>query len=131
MVTRIDLSELDEEIKGEVKDYIINVANKLVNEAKKNAPVASGHLRQDIDIIEREDNTITVGTNLKYASFVEFGTDPHYPPIEPLKKWVRRKLGVEEDVAYAVQQKIGQEGTEPQPYMRDAIESTRRYYQNK
>ena len=131
MVTEIDLSELDEAVKDEVQDFLIDAASRLVNEAKRNAPVNSGRLRQSIQVLERGEDEILVGTNLEYAAPVEFGTEPHYPPIEPLKKWVRRKLGVEEDVAYAVQQKIGAEGTDAQPFMRDAIKSTRDYYANR
>lgn len=125
MVTKIDVSEIDESIQEEIKDYLIRVASDLVNNAKEEAPVSSGRLRQSIQIQEQGENEILVGTNLEYAPYIEFGTEPHYPPIEPLKKWVRRKLNVEEDVAYAVQQKIGQEGTEPNPFMDRAIERTR------
>ena len=121
MVTEIDLSEVDSKIREEVKDLLIRIGTEITNEAKKEAPVSSGELRQSIQIHEKDSQRIILGTKKEYAAPVEYGTEPHYPPIAPLKKWVRRKLGVEEDVAYAVQQKIGQEGTEPNPFMGRAI----------
>ena len=61
-----------------------------------------------------------------YAEFVERGTGPHYPPIEPLKKWARRVLG-DEGAAYAVQQKIGKHGTKPQPFIRPGANEQARF----
>ena len=128
MVTEIDVSEVDEAIREEVKKVLIEIATTLTNNAKKEAPVNSGELRQSIQVLERGENEIIVGTQKNYAPFVEFGTEPHFPPIEPIKKWVHRKLGMGDDVAYAVQQKIGKEGTDANPFMQRAIEETRQEY---
>ena len=61
--------------------------------------------------------------------FVEFGTDPHMPPFQPIRDWVHRKradLGVKpadvDKVAKAIQWKIYQHGTEAQPYLRPAFD---------
>jgi len=56
-----------------------------------------------------------------YADYVEYGTKPHWAPLEPIKEWSKNKLG-DEDAAYAVRAKIAREGTDPQPYARDAID---------
>lgn len=60
-----------------------------------------------------------------HAAAVEFGTEPHYPPVGPLIVWARNKLGLSPKKAkragYAIQQKIFKEGTLPQPYFRPAI----------
>lgn len=52
---------------------------------------------------------------LNYALPVELGTKPHFPPIEPLRDWVEKKLGVPEhesrSVAFLVARKIASKGT--------------------
>lgn len=49
--------------------------------------------------------------------FLEFGRKPgQMPPIEPIQKWVERKLGVDPEeskgVAFAIAKKIAKEGTD-------------------
>lgn len=51
---------------------------------------------------------------------VEYGAVPHWVPIEPLLGWARRVLG-DESAAYAVQQKIAEHGTDPQPFVRPGV----------
>jgi len=67
-----------------------------------------------------------------YAAFVEFGTDPHMPPVGPLIDWSRRKLGLNEQeakkTAWAIAKKIAKEGTEPVSFMRSAVEEARAKY---
>ena len=63
--------------------------------------------------------TYIVGTPLRYAASVEFGSVPHWAPIGPLKLWAKRKLG-DEGAAYAVQKTIAKKGTKPQPFLRPA-----------
>lgn len=60
----------------------------------------------------------------KYGGYVEFGTRPHMPPVEPLKQWAKRKLG-DEKLGYPVALKIKKEGTKPQPYLYPAMEQNR------
>lgn len=70
------------------------------------------------------DGSIQWGYLAPYSRYVEFGTEPHYPPIEPLKGWARRVLG-DESAAYAIQRKIAQEGTQAQPFFRPGVETMR------
>ena len=56
----------------------------------------------------------------KYGGYVEFGTKPHMPPVEPLKQWAKRKLK-DESLGYAVALKIKREGTQPKPYLYPAL----------
>ena len=74
----------------------------------------------------RGENRVVWGYAATYAEYVEKGTSAHYPPIEPLKKWARRVLG-DEGAAYAVQQKIGQEGTDAQPFIEPGAQRQARY----
>jgi hypothetical protein len=49
-------------------------------------------------------------------SYVEYGTRPHWMPIAPLILWAARH-GMDEGAAYAIQKKIAERGTYPQPYL--------------
>lgn len=53
---------------------------------------------------------------LNYALPVELGTKPHFPPIEPLRDWVEKKLGVDASasrgVAFLIARKIAAKGTQ-------------------
>jgi hypothetical protein len=63
-----------------------------------------------------EEVTGIVGTPAKYAEAVEYGTKPHFPPLEPLQYWVEKKLGLPEkeakSVAFLIARKISVKGTE-------------------
>lgn len=89
-------------------------------ESQRRVPVAFGELRNSGDLIER-DNEVIFGYDADHAPFVETGTAPHWPPIEPLKEWAALVLG-DESAAWAVQQKIADEGTDAQPFMRPGFE---------
>ena len=56
------------------------------------------------------------GNPLEYAEPVEFGTQPHFPPVDPIEFWVEKKLGLSGDearsAAYAIAWKIAQKGTQ-------------------
>lgn len=60
---------------------------------------------------------LEIGPSVDYAPFVQFPTRPHWAPIAPLKRWVRRKFGGDERDAYAVQWKIRNEGTDGQDFL--------------
>ena len=57
-----------------------------------------------------------VGTNVAYALPIEFGSRPHWPPLEPIQLWVQRKLRVAparvKSVAFLVARKIARRGTQ-------------------
>lgn len=71
-----------------------------------------------------------------YASFVEWGAPPHFPPIAPIKKWVLLKLRKKgskgksakytdseaESIAFLICRKIAEQGVEPFPFLRNALE---------
>lgn len=65
------------------------------------------------------DNVIgMVASPLPYAEYVELGTKPHFPPIEPLVDWVMAKLGITDEteansVAFLIARKIARVGTKP------------------
>ena len=67
-----------------------------------------------------------VGFSAPYAKWIEYGTDPHYPPLAPILAWVlRKRLAKNKRQAHQIAQKIvwsmGTYGTEPKPFLRRAI----------
>lgn len=72
---------------------------------------------------DTDDGGIVWGFSAEYARFVEEGTEPHWAPIAPIKKWARRVTGKGESFAYYVQWKIAQEGTDPQPFVQPGIDA--------
>lgn len=69
---------------------------------------------------------LKAGAGAQHAPFVHYGTRPHWPPSEPIRQWVRKKLNITERgevrrVAYLVARKIAQRGTEAKPFFDFAI----------
>lgn len=90
------------------------------NNLKEYDAIDTGQLLQSGSIRLTEDGCV-VSYDINYADYIEYGTDPHWVPIEPLIEWARHK-GKDESFAYIVQKKIAKYGTDPKPYMRDAID---------
>jgi hypothetical protein len=129
-------TEVNAETRGEPGDVPEAVMRAIMDAAdagfaKSQEEVAenstdTGQLLKSGEPPERVDDAAVVwGYKAPYAPYVEYGTAPHYPPIEPLKRWASRVLG-DESIAYALQKKIGEEGTEPQPFVRPGIEAMKR-----
>jgi HK97 gp10 family phage protein len=72
-----DLNKLSEKIKTEVALEMNASALNIQNNAKKNAPVNFGVLRNSIELVEELGGgklIYTVGSKLSYAPYIEFGT---------------------------------------------------------
>lgn len=98
------------------------------NVAVREVPVDMGTLKQSIksEYGELEGKIIT---QMRYAAAVEYGSRPHFPPVEPLVGWVRRnraKLGVKDkdirSVAFLIARKISKRGTKARPFMKPAAD---------
>ena len=70
--------KLPEKVEMAIADGINEAAGIVEGSAKKLCPVDSGHLRETIHIMKQaaagRDLSATVGTNVEYAPYVEFGT---------------------------------------------------------
>jgi hypothetical protein len=78
------------------------------------------------------ENSFVVKGILVHNSFVEYGTEPHFPPIEPLVRWAHLKLGLGDKeakkAAWGIAKTIAKEGTEPRSFFRDALDRARTKY---
>ena len=99
------LNQYDEHVKNGLKDAVKQCAFAIERDAKKNCPVDTGRLRASIttDTTKIDDYEATVGTNIEYATHVEYGTrkqsaKPYLRPaynknIEKLYTKVQKVLG--------------------------------------
>lgn len=115
------------EAENEVQALLEEIAVRLSNEMKQEAPVDTGQLRQSISIVDRSKDVITVGVQVDYALDVQQGTEAHTPDLTAMKKWGRRKLG-SEGAGIRVRNHIMEEGTEPNPFMTRAIKEVEKRY---
>lgn len=101
------------------KDILVENAKDLSTEARRRVPIDLGNLKASIQYyISKNGTEADITAEEKYASAVEFGTSPHFPPIQALEGWAGRK-GIP---AFLVARKISKEGTPAQPFMRPAFE---------
>lgn len=112
-----------------VKDAVNIHALNIQAQAKRNitdAPaVDTGRLRASVKIDTFSDGFARrVGTDLQYGKYVEFGTGPHFPPLDPIREWARRH-GMDESAAYPIALAISRRGTPAKPWLFPAFESER------
>jgi len=150
--TLSNLKGLPREIRQEVAEKLNDTAEDTRTAAQENirdqgAIGVSGLLRSSVNVRKRADATdlravVKAGGNAEggtvdYATFVEFGTKPHFPPVEAvtgdveaLDRWVELELNPEDrkTSAFFVARKIAQVGTDPQPFMRPAAQEARNIF---
>ncbi len=86
------------------------------DEVKERVPRKTGQLINSINH-RRKGSVVTVGTNVEYATHVEYGTQPHQITVNGPVKF---KDG------WRYLTTVQHPGTEAQPYMRPAIDDNRR-----
>jgi len=116
------LQEYGEAIRNEYQDNLI-----------RSDRIASGELLNNVEYEVVQDNMrFLVNLHLqKYWEYIEKGTPPHKPPISALLKWIKvkpilprpddnGKLPTPLQLAFAIRNKIGEEGTEGSKDLQDA-----------
>ena len=92
----------------------------LEREIKQLTPYGAGpiHLRDSIfsKISPIGKNVVgVIGTPLEHGEPVEFGTQPHFPPVGPIQFWVEKKLGLSgreaAGTAFLIARAISRRGT--------------------
>ena len=99
------------------------ITKKVTDYLKKEKVNDEGDLQDSITSeVHREAMKIMgiTGTNMEHAIFVHEGTRPHWPPVDPIKKWVMHKLGISgkevSNVTFLVRRKISKVGTKGRPF---------------
>ncbi len=120
-----NLSKIEKNIVNEIVAGAQAVQAKCVIDARGYVPTGvTGTLSQSIQpgsITVTDDNVeAIVEANADYASFVEFGTRPHFPPVDALRDWCAKFLG-DERLAFVVARAISRRGTLAHPFMGPAL----------
>lgn len=92
-------------------------------------PEDRGTLRQSGFQPVWENGKLKTGYRAQHALPMEYGTQPFWAPIEPLKEWAERVVG-DAGFGYYVQQKIAEEGIDAQPYMRPSVEKGKQWFRS-
>jgi len=134
-VKRVSLEEFAQildELPGELRDasvrglqsagsrYVGKVV-EAIDTAEPHPAVDTGSLRQSVDKEDLGDGAV-VAVNAPHAQAIENGARPHFPPIEPLVRWVMRKgFAMDEEeargIAFRVAKKMAEVGIAPRHYM--------------
>lgn len=121
-------------VKGPIKDALTRAGHTVEIRAKEKVPSDRGTLKASI-VPMVEETRVVIGTNLKYAPAIEFGSRPHFPPPLAIEGWVWRNRGkfgfgkrrgrtVRDEIgqiAYAIMQQIAHHGTRPHPFLVPAL----------
>lgn len=113
--------KLTKKHKDKIKKKLLKKGLEIVREAKLKCPVRTGRLRASIHT-ETEGYTIKVGTNVKYAPYIEYGTEPH--EIKPKDKEALRWFDENDNPVFA--KSVDHPGTQAQPFLRPAIDKVLR-----
>jgi HK97 gp10 family phage protein len=110
-----------EKLKGAIAESTINIHG----EARRNVTTDVGFLKSSINFeVTSGGLTGEVRVNSNYGPYVEFGTRPHFPPVEPLEEWARRH-GMPPGTGFLIARKIARFGTPAQPFLFPAAEAER------
>lgn len=84
--------------------------------ARQYAPAAFGFLRNSIDFVVGSSGfKMTLSATAPYAAYVNFGTRPHWIPVDALDDWAKRR-GLSESEKHAVRFSIAKRGTKANPF---------------
>lgn len=130
MTARISISidkNAEKEILGKIDAAMDDLVDFAFEKSQELCPVDEATLKKS-GHIEREFLKKTIIYDTPYATYIEFGTRPHFPPVKPLQEWAKRVLRLSDAEAksagWAIAKKISERGTEPQPFLRPAIDYT-------
>jgi HK97 gp10 family phage protein len=103
----------------------METATEIFDEARRNIKTndsyASGELYDSIVTeVSARGLAIWVGSTSHYAPYVEFGTRPHFPPLDAIRQWCQLK-GIPESAAFPIARKISEVGTSEAPFLAPAL----------
>lgn len=94
---------------------------------------ASSKLSQSLkSVVKQKGKWIEISISLEdYWKYIEYGTRPHFPPIQAIRKWIdvkpvlprpmKGKLPTKDQLAFLIARKISKVGTRPKPFLNKTI----------
>ncbi len=120
-------TEIQEEFEDAFYEYLMDAATVGYNHAVELAPEDRGTLKQTSFPPERRQNDIVYGFTAPYAEAQEYGTEPYYPPLQPLLEWSQRVSGGLGLGFYVAREKIPTEGIDEKRFARAGKEKQERW----
>lgn len=96
-----------------------------ITNAEPYPAVATGELARSV-VTTRVDDGAIVKVEAPHGVFMEEGTRPHFPPLQPLEDWVRVKGFATDEaavrrIAWAIAEKIARDGIAPRHFFAKAV----------
>ena len=122
------LEEIGEEIRNNYQDLLISPDERGFNR------IATGNLLNSVDfLVLRGNQNIYVELHLEdYWKYLEYGTQPHFPPLDKIKEWIsikpvlpraiNGKLPTQDQLAYLIGRKISKKGTPAYMYLNKTMD---------
>ena len=127
-----------------LEEYAQAVRNEYQDNLIRSDRIASGDLLNSIEYhIEQNGMEYEVKLELsKYWKYVEYGTAPHFPPMNKILEWIMVKpvlpkpnedgnLPTPKQLAYLISRKIAKNGTEGSNDLQDALDKINAEYSDK
>lgn len=140
-----DLNRMSANKRAEAVYLIKRTSLEIMNDAKVACKTDMGLLRASIrPTFYQNGLTSYIGSDTKYAAFVEYGTGPlgastnrqrlpsgyahghsgKFPPLLLIREWCKR-VGIDEKLAFVIARSIGKHGLKARPYLGPALEKHR------
>ncbi|UXF50000.1 neck protein [Haloquadratum phage sp.] len=134
MPVQFEIDTTDRDIASEFEDaffeYLMDAATVGYNHALELAPEDRGTLKQTSFAPERRTDGVVYGFTAPYAEAQEYGTEPYYPPLQPLLEWSQRVSGGLGLGFYVARHKIPTEGITEKRFARDGRDRQEEWLQN-
>jgi hypothetical protein len=102
-------------VKAEVRASGIDVQREAKERLKALRAWDLGNLANSILVdLTADGMTAEIGPEAPYGPHIEFGTKPHFPPLDALEGWAKRH-GF--DSAWPIAKAISEKGTPAQPFL--------------
>ena len=133
------------EVRKVLTEYKTKFEELIKTKIQEKDKIASGNLLASISTkIEVDGSVYTVILNsLNYLKYLETGTKPHWPPTEPILRWVKDKrlptreltgdksLPTEKQLTYLVCRKISKEGVKGNKFYELTVEEIKKEFTQK
>ena len=112
--------EKEAEMKAEVGDIALKIQKRAKMYLRTHEAMDTGNLSNTV-LAELSPTKIEaeIGPTAKYGPYVEFGTKPHFPPMEALEAWARHH-GFESP--WPICKAIAKRGLPARPYLTSAYD---------
>ena len=133
-----------ENVFSTLEEYAREVRNKYQDNLITNNRIASGNLLNSVEY-QVVYNGVEYEVQLRlqdYWKYIEYGTRPHFPPMDKILEWVMVKpvlprpdangrIPTPKQLAYLIARKISRKGTEGSHDLEDAIAEINERYRDK